>query len=203
MVQKHRTTAVRRKQIMNAARRLIIKQGGEHLTVRRMAEEVGISEAAIYRHFKSKKDILLLLADDIEQNLVGDIIRESSNGHSSLEALDNVLRSHLSAIEQRRGISFLVIAEIITLGDKKLNRKISEMIRRYIDRLRELLSQGIKSGEVRGDINPEAAAMLLFGMVQGLVNMWALGSHSFDPMIQYEPLWHILRQAIETQQTNQ
>lgn len=75
MVQKHRTTAVRRKQIMSAARRLIIKQGGEHLTMRRMAEEVGISEAAIYRHFKSKKDILYLLTDDIEQNLVGDIAK--------------------------------------------------------------------------------------------------------------------------------
>lgn len=196
MAQKHRTTAVRRKQIMSAARKLIIKHGGEHLTVRRMAEEVGISEAAIYRHFKTKKDILLLLADDIEQNLVGDITRESSNGHNSLEALDSVLRSHLSAVERRRGISFLVIAEIISLGDKKLNRKISETISKYIGCLKELLARGVESGEVRGDIDLDTAAALLFCMVQGLVNIWALGNYSFDPMKRYEPLWHILRQAI-------
>jgi AcrR family transcriptional regulator len=196
MVQKHRTTAVRRKQITSAARKLIIKYGGEHLTVRRMAEEVGISEAAIYRHFKSKKDILFLLADDIEQNLVGDIAKESSNGHNSLEALDSVLRSHLSAIERRRGVSFRIIAEIISLGDKKLNRKISETIGKYIDCLKELLAKGVESGEIKSDIDLDAAAILLFGVVQGLVNIWALGNYNFDPMKRYEPLWHILRRAI-------
>ncbi|MCJ7655507.1 MAG: TetR/AcrR family transcriptional regulator, partial [Dehalococcoidia bacterium] len=93
MVQRHLATAVRRRQIIAAARRLIIKHGAEHVTVRRMAEEVGISEAAIYRHFKSKKDILYLLADDIEQNLLGDIAKAGNDGHASLEALDSVLRS--------------------------------------------------------------------------------------------------------------
>ena len=107
------------------------------------------------------------------------------------------MRSHLSAIERRRGVSFQIIAEITSLGDKKLNRKISETISKYIGCLKELLSKGVESGEVRGDIDLDAAATLLFGMIQGLVNIWALGNYNFDPMTRYEPLWHILRQAIE------
>ena len=123
MVRKREDTMVRRRQIIDAARKVIIKYGSEHVTVRGIAKEVGISEAAIYRHFKSKRDILSLLADHIEENLVGDITRASTSGYTPLEILDSVLRSHLSAIEQRRGVSFQVIAEIISLGDKKLNKR--------------------------------------------------------------------------------
>jgi len=195
-VTKHKNTEVRRRQIINAARKLIIRHGSEHVTVRGIAETVGISEGAIYRHFKSKRDILSLLADDIENNLLGDVTQASAHGGSSLEILNSVLRSHLSAIEKRRGVSFQVIAEIISLGDKTLNKKISEIINKYIGCLADLLSRGVKSGEVREDINLEAAATLLFGMIQGLVNLWALSNYRFRPKENYEPLWHIFREAV-------
>jgi len=53
-MQKRKETAVRQKEIISAARKLIVKYGSEHVTVKRMANEIGVSEAAIYRHFKSK-----------------------------------------------------------------------------------------------------------------------------------------------------
>jgi AcrR family transcriptional regulator len=197
MARKHESTAVRQRQIIDAARKLIIKYGSEHVTVKRIAKEVGISETAVYRHFKSKKDILSLLADHIEDSLLGDITRATAEGCASpLEILDSVLRSHLSAIEQRRGISFQVIAEIISLGDKKLNKKITDTLNKYISRLKDLLAEGVKAGEVREDIDPEAAATVLFGIIQGLVNIWALSNYSFDPQEKYVPLWHIFCEAV-------
>ena len=45
-------------------------QGSEHITMKGIASEVGISEAAIYRHFNEKRDILLLLVDDVGANLL-------------------------------------------------------------------------------------------------------------------------------------
>jgi AcrR family transcriptional regulator len=196
MARKRETTKVRREQIIDAARQTIIKYGSEHVTVKIIAKAVGISEGAIYRHFKSKRDILSLLADHIEDNLVGDITKTSAKDNLRLEVLDSVLRDHLSAIEQRHGISFQVIAEIISLGDKKLNRKISHIIERYISRLKNLLAEGVKSGEVREDIDLEAAATVLFGIIQGLVNIWALNDYSFDPQEKYVPLWHVFREAV-------
>ena len=124
MVKKRKSTAVRQEQIINAAKKVIIKYGSEHVTVKRIAKEVGISEAAIYRHFKSKRDILSLLADQIEHLLLGDIETEAGvSGYTPLETLERIFRNHLSAVEQRRGMSFLVIAEIISLGDKSLTGK--------------------------------------------------------------------------------
>jgi TetR/AcrR family transcriptional regulator len=115
MTRKYQTTGKRKDQIIDAAKRLISQYGSEHVTVRRMAKQVGISEAAIYRHFKSKADILSFLVDHIEEALVGGITKTIPDGHTSLEILDRILKGHISAIEQRGGISFLIIAEIISL----------------------------------------------------------------------------------------
>lgn len=196
MARKHESTKVRRRQIVDAAMKVIIKYGSEHVTVKRIANVVGISEPAVYRHFKSKRDILLLLAEYIEQSLVEDISRVATGGQTALEVLDRVLRSHLSDIERRRGISFHVIAEIISLGDKKLNFRILQAIEKYTSCLKEFLAEGVKSGEVREDIDLDAAAMALFGMVQGLVNIWALNNYRFDPKERYGALWNIFREAV-------
>lgn len=200
MAQKHKNSVVRRRQIINAARKLIIKRGSEHITVREIAKAVGITEGDIYRHFKSKKDILYLLVEDIEDTWVGEITRANDEDDSLLEVIDNVLREHISAIERRRGASFQVIAEIISLGDVRLNKKVSEVMNKYIGCLADLLSRGVKSGEIREDVNLEAAATVLFGIIQGLVNIWALNNYNFDPQEKYESLWHIFREAIAKRQ---
>jgi AcrR family transcriptional regulator len=196
MLTKRRSTEVRQKQIIDAARLMIVKYGSEHVTVRRIAKMVGISEAAIYRHFKSKRDILLLLADHIEQNLIGDIKVTLTAEGSSLSGISAVMRDHISNIEQRNGISHQVIAEIISLGDKKLNQRFFEIVSRYIDNLSELISAGVESGEVRRNIDPHVAATQLYGMIQGLVGMWALSNYSFNLDERYEPLWDLFKDSI-------
>lgn len=191
---------MRQRQIVDAARKLIIKVGSEHVTARRIAKEIGISESAIYRHFRSKRDILSLLVDHIEDNLLGDIQKEQAVTSTTLERLDSTLRYHISAVEKRRGVSFQVIAEIVSLGDKKLNQKISQTIDKYIDCLKGLLAEGVRAGEVREDIDLEAAATFLFGGIQGLVNIWALSNYSFSPEERYQALWDLFRRAISSQQ---
>jgi AcrR family transcriptional regulator len=195
-------TEVRQQQIVEAARKLIIKYGSEHLTVRKIAKEVGISEAAIYRHFKSKRDILLFLADHISNILFEGLDRAETMNCTSLETIDSILKNHLSIIQQKKGTFFQVVAEIISFGDKKLNKKVTESIENYINRLKGFLSDGIESGLVRRDIDLEATAMLLFGMIQGLVNIWALSNFSFNLTEKYESLWKIFRGAVIIEQGN-
>jgi len=195
-MQKRRNTEVRRRQIADAARELIIKYGSEHITGRRIAKEIGITEGAIYRHFKSKRDILSFLIEDIEANLVADIERGMTSGATPLQVIDNTMKSHISSIEQRRGVTFLVIAEIISLGDKKLNRQASEVLNRYTGRIRDIISEGVKSGEIRDSVAPETAAILLSATIQGLVNIWALSNYSFSLEESYLSLWRMLREAV-------
>jgi len=197
MVTKRKNTEVRQQQIIEAAAKLIFKHGSEHLTVKRIAAEVGISEAAIYRHFASKKSILSFLLIHIEEVLLRDISMECINAKPiTLDIIEDVIGKHFSTIELRKGISFQVIAEIISLGDRKLNKQASQAIGRYISRLQELLSNGVRDGAIRKDIDLEASATLLFTVIQGLVNIWALSDSSFKLTEKYAALWRIYRDAI-------
>ncbi len=193
MAKKYQNTEVRQKQIINAARKLIFKHGSEHVTVRRIAHEVGISEAAIYRHFTSKSSILSFLADYIGDLLLSYVTESKETGGNSLEQLNAILKKQISAVEQKRGISFQVIAEIISLGDKKLNRRVLENIEKYLGNIRDLIAEGIRSGEIRKDIEPEMAALTLFGVIQGLVNVWTLSNRNFNILSRYESLWAMYR----------
>jgi len=197
MVTKRRTTEFRQQQIIEAAAKLIFKYGSEHLTVKRIANEVKISEAAIYRHFTSKKSILSFLVSHIEEVLLKDISPEITGEEPvTLETIEKIIGNHFSAIDLRKGVSFQVIAEIISLGDRKLNKQASQAIANYISRLKELLTDGVRDGAVRGDIDLEASATLLFALIQGLVNIWALSDGSFKLTEKYASLWQIYREAL-------
>ena len=203
MVQRRKSTAVRKQQIIDAARKLIIRKGSEHLTVRSMAKEVGLTEAAIYRHFKSKREVLSFLMNNIMDTMLHDVERTTAENLPNLETIDQVLKHHMSEIEQRKGMSFQIIAEIISLGDKKLNKDVYEKLNLYIDRIENLLSAGARGGHIRDDIDFGASALLLFGMIQGLANIWALSGYSFNLSAKYESLWAIYQKAVKPRKANE
>ena len=196
MAQQHQSTEIRRRQIIDAARQLIIRHGSENVTIKGISGEVGLSEAAIYRHFKNKRDILLLLADDIGDVLLNDIELSITRRGTVVEKLNRVSLRQISAIAQRRGISFLVIAEIISFGDVELNARMAAGIAAYITRLQTLFEEGVINNELRKDLDPQAAALLMFGMIQGVVNLWALNNFGFDLKRRYNPVWANFRQGI-------
>jgi AcrR family transcriptional regulator len=193
--QKRQKTEVRRTQIADAARKVVVKYGSEHVTVRRIAQETGITEGALYRHFKSKHDILALMVERTQEDIVAGIVKGAA-GQTPLGILESALRNHMSSIEQRKSVSFQVIAEIISLGDKKLNRQASEALERYTAYIGDLLSQAIAAGEIRKDVDPEEAAILVTAAIQGLVSRWALSNYGFNLEQQYLSLWKMLRATI-------
>jgi len=191
------TTALEEAQILDAARKIVAESGSEHATVANIARELGIFETAIYPHFKGKKEILSLLIDHFEDSLADGIERASADSHASpLEVLKNALRNHLSAIKQGRDVSFQIVSEAVSLGNKELNAKTVHVIDKYEKGIEHLLTEGVKSGDVWEDIDLEAAATCLFCLIQGLVNLRVLSNNSFDLGEKFEPLWHLFSNTV-------
>jgi AcrR family transcriptional regulator len=198
-VAKRQNTFLRRKQIVAALRKIIIEYGSENVTVKKLAEEIGVSGGAIYRHFRSKREILLFLVNDIKEDLIGDIERAYSI-KNPLESLKKIWRNLLFSIEQRKGASFLVIAEIISLGDKGLNGKIFEVFNSFLGEIKRLISEGIKAGEIRKDIDVDMAATTFFGMLQGLATIWSLDGFRPKVEINRESMWKFFLGAIKKEE---
>ncbi len=187
---------VRREQIIGATQKLILKFGSEHVTIKKIAKEVGISKSAIYQEFRSKSDIFSLLLDNIGESLLGEIEQSLITNGGIVRFLHGVLITHISAVAQGHGISFQIIAEVISLGDKKLNKQLGDIINGYITCVKNLLPVGVKAGEIREDIDLDAAAMLFFGMMESISNYWTLSNYTFNLEEKTEPMWDAFRKAI-------
>jgi AcrR family transcriptional regulator len=193
---KYESTGIRQKQIADAACNVIIKYGSEHVTVKRIAKEVGISETAIYRHFRSKREILSFLIEDIEKFLMSGIKLSSPNSATTIKVIETTIKTHMSSVIQRKGMSFQVIAEIISLGSKKLSKQVYDVINKYIEGIKYILETGLENGVIKKNVDLDAAALLFYGMVQGLINIWALSNYDLNAEERFLALWDIYKKAI-------
>ncbi len=189
-------TLVRRHQIIEAARNLITTGGMERVTMDAIAEEVGLTEGAIYRHFTSKHQILSLLVADIEATLLDTVQRARMQGTSAVENLERVLEAHLGDIEGRRAVSFIVIAQAMGFSGMNLNAPISTMFARYLDSIETILRQGIEEGSIRPEVNTNAAATAFFGLIQSTAALWALNDYQ-APLAEFRvQMWDLYRRGV-------
>jgi AcrR family transcriptional regulator len=192
-------TVRRQKQIVEAARKIIATRGMEALTMRELAKEVGISDGNIYNHFPGKRDVLILLIKDIGETLMEAVDKAISEKPDPLDRLENVLKSHLSYVEQKRGVSLLVISETLHLADKELQRRVFEVVTGYISRIEELLTDGVKCGQVRQGIDPAVAALTFFALIHATVTLWALSNSSFSLARRNKLVWESYRAGVASQ----
>jgi AcrR family transcriptional regulator len=167
---------MRQQEIIEAARTIIFSRGMESLTVREIADEMKITDGALYRHFKSKDEILSLLIEDIEETLLATIFEAANKSEDPLKNMEDIFLSHLQYAEKRKGITFIVMA---SLKDKKLQKKMFGVINKYLKVVKKILKQGVDEGEFRLDINLDSASIAFLGMVQGLVTIWGLSRYRY------------------------
>ena len=189
-------TLVRQHQIIEAARNLIAAKGMDGVTIDAIAEEVGLTEGAIYRHFASKHQILSLLVDDIERNLLDTVESAQTEGASAVDSLEHILEAHLSDVEGHRAVSFVVIAEAMGFDGTTLAPKVSLMFTRYLELIQAVLDRGIREGSIRPDINVNAAATTFFGLIQSTATLWALNGYAGQLAEFRSEMWDIYRKGV-------
>ncbi len=192
----HLSHETRLNQILTAARELIAAGGVTALTVRAIARKVGVTEAAIYRHVESKEQVLVMLLEDVRQSVLGTIEERTAPYSSALDKLEHVLEHHLSFIESRRGISFVVIAEAAQFQETTARAAGEKLVEDYLAAVEKLIQEGIESGEVEPSINPSAAATMFFGIIQASVTRWLFDSAAHPLTENVLSLWRLYRASL-------
>jgi len=150
------------------------------VTIDAIAEAVGFSEAAIYRHFSSKRQILLQLVDELENNLLASVELAQSVEPNALRVLECLLETHLADVEGSRGVSFIVIPGAIGFEGIGLADRVKEMLDRYIDALKGVIQKGVDDGDFYPHLDVEAAAFTFLGMIQSTATVWALSGYTWS-----------------------
>ena len=165
--------------IIDAAKKIIISEGFENLTIRAIAEGISVTQGALYRHFKSKHEIVSLLIDDVEGSLLTVIEKPARSSEGPIEKLKKIFFSHISNAEQRKGMTLIVINESLMIRDKEIKKKMLKVMSRYQEILKAVLREGIKLRKINKNVDVDAAGITFFGMVQAAVMFWALSDFSY------------------------
>lgn len=186
----------KQKEIVESVRRIISAKGIESLTIHQIAKDLGVTDGALYRHFKSKNEIIGLLIEDIEGTLLDTIKTAAGKINNPINKLENILSSHLSYAEQRKGVSFIVINETLNLQDRNLKRRMLKVIHAYLKEIKAILIDGAGAGKIRKDIDFVSASIAFFGMVQSMVALWALSGFRYSLKKRYLKLFDIYKKGV-------
>ena len=194
---KRKISQERKKEIIDAARELVIYEGVQGLTIKNLSKKNKISEPAIYRHFKNKREILITLIDNFECNLMKAIDEPIRHYKNPIERLREIMKTHMVFTEERKGILFAITAESIHFNDDFLRRKILGVIDRYKMRIREILLEAKKEDLIREDINLDAVSLTFFGLIQAAIIQFALTNYTVPPITKFQTLWNVFIRGIE------
>lgn len=181
--------------IVDIIRNIISTKGIENVTISEIAGRIGTTGGAIYRHFKSKRDILCLLIDNIEETLM-DALDKAMACDNPIQNLNNVLLVHLAHAKERRETSFIIIIGAMQFSDITIREKISLLLQKYLQKIETMLASAVKLGLLKKEINIETSAIAFLGLIQSTVTVWSYKNYNFVPQKVSAELWNIYKYGI-------
>ena len=163
---------------MQAATQRIDKYGIQDLTIKNLAADLQLSEAALYRHFKSKNDILMSLLSyfiqEMKQRLSAIIDQEELNAG---DILKQIFDSQLRSFVNNPAIVSVIFSEGIFQFNKDLNKMVMELIELMQTNIHSVIVKGIDAGQIRGFIGASTITTIIMGSMRMTVLKWKLSGH--------------------------
>ena len=192
-------TEVRREQITQAALDIIASDGVKGLTTSAIAGRVGISGANLYRHFQNKNEILNSVVAKIGSDLLQNLRAVRGEApEDPLLKLTKLDRRHLEYTQNNKGIPRLVFSEEMHITNVPLKEKLVRVINSYTQEISSLIREGQEAGIIKQNMEPQALALTIVGLIQVTVLKWSLNGFSFSPVDQGMKLWKNLERCITT-----
>ncbi|MDD3656251.1 MAG: TetR/AcrR family transcriptional regulator [Atribacterota bacterium] len=179
-------------EILSVALEIIHRKGYFNLTIRNIADKIGISEAAIYRHFKNKEEIISELC-----NLVfakNKFWCKKTSIKNPQKLLQDIMLNQLKILIENPYLSAILFQEDIFTEYPKIKIKINQHRNRNENILKDIINEGQKNFKISPKINPSVFAILYMGSIRILVLKWRESNFSY-PMD--EEAKQVLKQLLD------
>ncbi|MEE9389233.1 MAG: TetR/AcrR family transcriptional regulator [Paracoccaceae bacterium] len=181
MTTRKRKSGVERKsEIVDTAIGIASELGPDRLTMQHLADKIGISQPAIFRHFPTKSDVWQSVAERIAQLLQGAAKGAGRAGQSPAQQLKSQVAAQLGFIQNNPAIPAILFSRELHAENESLRRFFAGLMAGRHRTLSGLIQQEITRGGFRADLDPDDAAYLILTLIQGLAMRWSLSARSFD-----------------------
>ena len=178
MPSKNKTT--RKDQILRSLARLLETSPGTRITTASLASHVGVSEAALYRHFPSKTIMF--------DGLITFIKEEQSASTRCYKILTLIL----TFCEKNPGLTRLLTGDVLAGETESLRNRVS----RFYDRIESQLKQVLREAQIRENLRPTASpaavANLLLASIEGRLSQFVRSEFKKSPLENWGTQWDFL-----------
>ncbi|MCW8901189.1 MAG: nucleoid occlusion factor SlmA [Gammaproteobacteria bacterium] len=182
----------RRQQILEALAHELEMNPGERITTAGLARAVGVSEAALYRHFPSKAKMFEGLIEFIEESIFSLINRILKEQDSSLKRCENILSLLLGFSERNPGLTRILSGDVLTGETERLRLRVSQFYERLETQLKQVLREGEMNKELVLAAPVQAQANLLLAVVEGRIIQFVRSGFKRSPIENWNNQWTLL-----------
>jgi TetR/AcrR family transcriptional regulator len=185
----------RRQQILESLAQMLEANPGSRITTAGLAKQVGVSEAALYRHFPSKSKMFEGLIEFIEETLFSRIKIILNEEHAATQRCEKMLMLLLAFTERNPGITRILTGDALAGESERLHQRVAQLF----DRFEMQLKQVIREAEMREGLRPQiplhAAANLLMSAAEGRISQYVRSGFQRSPTADWPQQWDLLMQG--------
>ncbi len=159
----------RRTATVQAVVDLAAEQNPAEITTTAIADRMGLTQGALFRHFPTKDAILEATMSWVGERLLARVDEAAAGASSPAAALKAMFMTHIDFVARHPGVPRMLFGELQRPGETLAKRMVQTLIRQYEKRLRRLMEAGKAQGELDSKLDVHAAAVLFIGTIQGLV----------------------------------
>ena len=189
-------TGDRKDQILQTLAQMLENPAGEKATTAALAARLGVSEAALYRHFRGKAEMFEGLIEFIEQTLFALVNKITSEEKSGLRQLESIMSILLAFAQKNRGMTRVLVGDALVNEDERLQTRINQLNERLEAALKQALRFGVSQGEIAQEVDIAAQANLMMSFVTGRWHLFARSAFKRDPVELWPKQWRQLMEGV-------
>lgn len=182
----------RKQAILEALARELEQNPGERITTAQLAKGLGVSEAALYRHFPSKARMfegLIEFAEDTVFRLIGQILQ---NEHNAIARCEKIITLLLGFSAKNPGISSILVGTALTGETERLRQRVNQFFERLETQFRQILRERELTLTQAGGRPVNETANLLLIVVEGHLQRFVRTGYRQSPLVGWEQQWQLL-----------
>lgn len=170
----------RQKQIIDVSLELIAENGIQGLTIKNLAKKIGFSEAALYRHYENKTQIILAILNYFKENMARLLEVVLNADEDAISKINHLFSNQFKVFSQSPSIVAVIFSEELFRNETLLEKKVSEIMNNSIEKLSSIIRAGQEKGEIRSDIDARHLTVVVMGTLRLFVKQWQMSDYAFD-----------------------
>ena len=186
----------RKEQILQSLATILEQSPGGRITTAGLAKHVGVSEAALYRHFPSKAKMFEALIEFIENTIFSRISQIMNEEMEADKRCEKILGLILTFCERNPGITRILTGDPLAGETERLRQRVTQLFDRIEAQLRQIIREMPIRGQQKTSTDPVVAANLLLSLAEGRIGQYVRSDFERKPTTEWDAQWQVVREGL-------